>query len=231
MAKSKNVKMMHSTYFTLAMGSTPANRDSFMEACAAYLSKSPGMLSFWVASLAEDMFRPVNDRSFNISMNQVFKNKAAFDLYNKNKTSHKQFVEEVNRWAPGTGRRVFDSYLSNLITSDDCCIPNCKQPPRMFHSVYFSLTNNSSKSIRKFTRICLKYLSEHKGICTFAIGELANLHRDVSVANYDVAMNILYESKEAYSNYLKSQEHDDFFKASKGMITNTQVFDSYLLEN
>ena len=74
-----NKPMMHSTYFSLPMGSTPANRDSYMEACAAYLSSSEGMKAFWIAELAQDIFRPVNDRNFNVSMNQMFENKAAFD--------------------------------------------------------------------------------------------------------------------------------------------------------
>ncbi|MEO9801996.1 MAG: hypothetical protein ABJF04_02055 [Reichenbachiella sp.] len=223
-------KMMHSTYFTLAMGSTPANRESFIESCAAYLSKSKGMLSFWVAELAEDVFRLENDRDFNISMNQVFENQAAFDLYNSNDTSHKQFVTEVNRWAASTGRRVLDSYLSDLIASDGRHIPASNESPRMVHSIYFSLTDNSAESIDQFTELCLKYLSNHKGVCTFAIGGVANLHRDVSITNYDVAMNILWQSKDSYSEYLKSQEHDDFLMASQGMISNTQVFDSYVHE-
>ncbi|MGO4290267.1 hypothetical protein [Chitinophaga sp. RAB17] len=230
MSKSTSPKMMHSTYFSLSMGSTPALRDSYMEACSAYLSKSEGMLSFWVCKLAEDMFRLENDRNFNVAMNQVFENKEMFDKYNANDKEHSQFVIEVNRWAPGTGRRVYDSYLSHLIYGKDNKPAAPEQPPRLMHSIYFSLTDKSAASIKKFTDICVKYLSEHPGTCVFAIGELANLKRDVSIANYDVAMNILWKSKNDYSNYLKSKDHDAFFPATKGMVSDTYIFDSYVAE-
>lgn len=222
--------MMHSTYFSLGMGSTPALRDSYMAACKAYLSESEGMLSFWIASLAEDIFRTENDRSFNVAMNQIFENKEMFDKYNANDTSHSQFVVEVNRWAPTTGRRVYDSFLSHLIHGKDNAPPAAGQPPRLMHSVYFSLTDQSEGSVKKFTEICVKHLSDHAGICVFAIGGLANMKRDVSITNYDVAMNILWKNKKSYSAYLASKEHNDFFPATKGMISDTYVFDSYLME-
>jgi hypothetical protein len=230
MNKNTSPKMMHSTYFSLSMGSTPGMRDSYISACGAYLSKSEGMLSFWACKLAEDMFRIENDRNFNVSMNQIFENKEMFDKYNANDTAHNQFVIEVNRWAPGTGRRVYDSYLSHLIYGKDNTPAATGQPPRLMHSIYFSLVDKSAASIKKFTEICVKLLSDHPGTCVFAIGELANLKRDVSISNYDVAMNILWKNKDAYNNYLKSKKHEDFFPATKGMIGDTYVFDSYLVE-
>lgn len=230
MEKSTSPKMMHSTYFSLAMGSTPGLRNSYMGACSAYLSSSEGMLSFWIAQLAEDMFRLENDRNFNVAMNQVFENEAAFDKYNGHDPKHDQFVAEVNRWAPGTGRRVYDSFLSHLIHGKDNTPPAAGQPPRMMHSIYFSLADKSEASIKKFTEICMKYLSDHTGICVFAIGGLANMKRDVSITNYDVAMNILWKNKSFYSSYLTSKSHDEFFPATKGMILDTYIFDSYLME-
>jgi hypothetical protein len=222
-------KMMHSTYFSLAMGSTPGLRDSYMDACTAYLSTSEGMLNFWIAQLAEDMFRLENDRNFNVAMNQIFEDVNAFAHYNSNDTSHSQFVVEVDRWAPGTGRRVYDSFLTDLIYGDNTP-PAAGQPPRLMHSIYFSLTDKSAESIKKFTAICVKLLSVHPWTCVFAIGGLANMKRDVSIANYDVAMNILWRSKAFYSAYLKSKQHDEFFPATKGMIADTYIFDSYLME-
>jgi hypothetical protein len=230
MKENTSPKMMHSTYFSLAMGSTPGLRESYMDACSAYLSTSDGMLSFWIAQLAEDMFRLENDRNFNVAMNQIFENKAAFDKYNQTDTKHSQFVVEVDRWAPGTGRRVYDSFLSHLIHGKDNTPPAAGQPPRLMHSIYFSLADKSDESIKKFTDICMKYLSDHAGICVFAIGGLANMKRDVSITNYDVAMNILWKSKAYYSAYLTSKEHDAFFPATQGMILDTYIFDSYVME-
>ena len=169
-----------------------------------------------------------------LAMNQVFQNKGMFDLYNGHDPRHDQFVSEVNRWAAGTTRRVLDSYLSRLGyigagPSSGTPAGGASLPPRLMHSIYFSLVDKSEKSRAKFTDICLKYLSDHPGVSVFAIGALADMKRDVSVTNYDVAMNILWEGKKYYDSYLKSQSHDDFFPATKGMIADTYVFDSYLL--
>jgi hypothetical protein len=48
------------------------------------------------------------------------------------------------------------------------------------------------------------------------------------VRNFDVGVDIIYESKKAYDDYLVSPEHEEFFPATKGMIANTYIFDSYL---
>ncbi|BAV05881.1 Stress responsive A/B Barrel Domain [Filimonas lacunae] len=230
MNKSSLPKMMHSTYFTLPMGSTPGMRTSYMQACQAYLSKSDGMLQFWIANLAEDMFRLENDRNFHIAMNQIFEDENAFKKYNANDTDHSQFVTEIDRWTPGTGRRVYDSFLKELIYGKENTPPAPGAPPRLMHSIYFSLTDKSDEAVTKFINICIQYLSNHPGLCVFAIGVLANMKRDVSIANYDVAMNILWKSKNDYSNYLASEQHNQFFPATKGMIADTYVFDSYVME-
>lgn len=230
MSNSTLPKMMHSTYFTLPMGSTPGMRESYMQACQAYLSKSDGLLNFWIARLAEDMFRLENDRNYHISMNQIFENEDAFKKYNANDGDHSQFVVEIDRWTPGTGRRVYDSFLKELKYGKDNTPPAPGEPPRLMHSIYFSLTDKSDAAVSKFIDICIKYLSDHPGVCVFAIGVLANMKRDVSIANYDVAMNILWKKKDDYSNYLASKEHDAFFPATKGMIADEYVFDSYLME-
>lgn len=225
-------KMMHSTYFTLPMGSTPSNRDAFIAATQDYLSSSPGMLDFWAGELAQDIFRVGNDRAFNIAMNQVFENRAAFDRYNGADPRHDQFVVEVNRWAGGTGRRVYDSDIRTMIVNDNTPAPaDGKTPPRLMHAIYFSLTDKSPKSVDNFIAICIKYLSNHPGVCVFTIGVLNDLGRDVSINNYDVAMNIVWRDKDDYiKGYLNSPEHAAFFPATQGMIQATYIFDSYIHE-
>lgn len=230
MTMMDNPKMMHTTYFTLPMGSTPNLRDSYIQACSAYLSKSEGMLSFWAGMLAENMFRTENDRGFNIAMNQIFENEAMFKKYNANDTDHNQFVIEVDRWAQGTGRRVLDSFLSYLIDGKENHPPTQGQPPRLLHSIYFSLEDKSLEAKNHFIELCKEYLFDHPGLCIFALGSQANMKRDVSIVNYDVAMNILWKSKACYSSYLTSKSHAAFLTITKGAITDTHIFDSYLVE-
>lgn len=225
--------MMHSTYFSLKPDSSPEVRARYMAACHQYLSASPGIMSFWVGERALDMTRPVNDANFNIAMNQIFQNKAAFDRYNGHDPMHDEFIKIATAIAPQTTRRVYDSYLNRLsyIDGQPVAIGPAQagsQPLRLFHSIYFSLTTNTPEARTAFTQICLKYLADHPGVRAFAIGELADMKREVSVVNYDIAMNILWKNKASYDAYLASPSHDAFFPATAGMIQATQVFDSYL---
>ena len=227
--------IMHSTYFKLQPGSLPDTRESYMSACREYLSSSQGMLSFWVGERDEDMQRPVNDLDFDVAMHQVFENKASFEQYNSKDPRHEQFVMEVNRWTTGTERRVLDSYLSHLFIGDanstglQEVAADGSLPRRLMHNIYFSLTDKSEDSRKKFTSICLELLSRHDGECVFAIGQCANpLARAVNVENYDVAVAIEWTSKEFYDRYLHSPSHEEFFPATKGMIEHTYVFDCHL---
>lgn len=225
--------LMHSTYFKLGPNNTPDIAEAYMADALAYLSSSRGMVSFWIGTRATDMDRPQNDLQFDLAMHQVFRNEDAFNLYNANDTEHNQFVADVNKWVPSTTRRVMDTNLTNFIVGGNASKPQSigsdgNMPQGMFHSLYFSLVDKSDKNIAKFTEICVKYLSKHPGIQQFTTGGLTDIKRDVSVRNFDVGVDIIYESKQAYDEYLKSPGHDAFFPATKGMIADTYIFDSYL---
>ncbi|MEP6803079.1 MAG: Dabb family protein, partial [Flavobacterium sp.] len=158
---------------------------------------------------------------------------ASFNLYNANDQAHNQFVIDVNRWVPGTTRRVMDANVSHLIIGGNSSEPQSigadgNYPQSLFHDLYFSLTDKSEENIKKFTSICEKYLSGHPGIQQFVTGGLTDIKRDVSVRNFEVAVSIVYESKKAYDDYLKSKKHEEFFPATAGMISNTYIFDSYI---
>jgi len=225
--------LMHSTYFSLGPNNTPDVAGAYMAEALEYLSTSKGLVSFWIGERAADMNRPENDLKYDIAMHQVFKDEASFNLYNGSDPRHDQFVADVNRWTPSTTRRVMDTYITNLIIGGNPSTPQSigadgNMPQSLFHSLYFSLVDKSPANIAKFTDICVKYLSQHPGIQQFNTGGLTDIKRDVSVRNFDVGVDIIYESKKAYDDYLKSKGHDDFFPATKGMIDHTYIFDSYL---
>ncbi len=225
--------LMHSTYFNLGPNNTKDVQEAHMAEALEYLSGSSGMVSFWIGVRALDMVRPENDQAYDIAMHQIFINENAFNVYNETDPRHEQFVADVNRWTPSTTRRVMDTYLTNFIVGGN---PSAAQhigadgnmPQSLFHSIYFSLKDKSAANIARFTEICVKYLSHHPGIQEFNTGGLTDIKRDVSVRNFDVGVDIIYESKKAYDDYLNSQEHKDFFPATEGMISNTYIFDSYL---
>ena len=225
--------LMHSTYFNLGPNNTPDIAGAYMAEALNYLSTSKNMISFWIGIRAKDMTRPENDQNYDIAMHQLFQNEDAFNIYNSNDTQHAQFVTDVNRWTPSATRRVLDSYITNLIIGGNSSAAQSigtdgNMPQSMFHSLYFSLADKSPGNIAKFTDICVHFLSQHPGIQQFSTGGLTDIKRDVSVRNWDVNVDIIYESKAAYDEYLQSPQHKDFFPATAGMIDNTYIFDSYL---
>jgi hypothetical protein len=225
--------LLHSTYFNLGTSNTSGIVEAYMAEARQYLSESIGMISFWIGTRAEDMTRPQNDLQYDIAMHQLFKDEASFNLYNANDSAHNQFVIDVNRWVPGTTRRVLDSYVTNLIIGGNSSEAQAigadgNFPQSVIHNLYFSLTDKSPENIQKFTDICVTYLSGHSGIQQFITGGLTDIKRNVSVRNFEVAVSIIYESKKAYDDYLTSKKHEDFFPATAGMIADTYIFDSYL---
>lgn len=225
--------LLHSTYFNLGPNNTPDVRQAYMATALENLSTAKGLASFWIGERAKEMTRAVNDTGFDIAMHQLFKDKASFDIYNGSDPKHERFVQEVNKWAPATTRRVLDTYLSRLILGGNASAAqqagaDGNTPPGLFHNLYFDLVDKSPDNIKKFTDICVRFLSPHPGITQFATGGLTDIVRDVSVRNFDVCVSIIYESKQAHEEYSHSELHDAFFPATTGMIANTYVFDAYI---
>ena len=70
--------LAHNVYFSLTDHSAAA-KEELVAACKKYLSGHPGTVFFAAGTLAEDLDRPVNDRDFDVSLQIIFKNKAAHD--------------------------------------------------------------------------------------------------------------------------------------------------------
>ena len=103
--KAAEPMIAHDVYFALK-DSTPEAKQKLVAACKKYLSKHEGTVFFATGTRAEDFAQPVNDKDFDVSLNLVFKNKAAHDKYQVSDL-HKQFIAE-NR-ANWKQVRVFDS--------------------------------------------------------------------------------------------------------------------------
>lgn len=101
-------QVAHMVYFKLKENTGDA-KEKLVVACKNYLSGHEGAVYFSVGVLAKDLDRDVNDLDFDVSLNLVFRNKAAHDTYQTH-PRHLKFIEENNEsWA---GVRVFDSYLA-----------------------------------------------------------------------------------------------------------------------
>ncbi len=106
-AQAEEPLLAHDVYFSLKDNS-PQAKEKLVAACKKYLTDHPGMVRFAVGTLADDMKRDVNDRDFDVSLHQVFQNKAAYDQYAKSERHLKLIAESQDNWKKV---RVFDSYL------------------------------------------------------------------------------------------------------------------------
>jgi hypothetical protein len=108
-------QLAHMVYFKLKE-STGNNKEKLVVACKKYLAGHEGTVYFSVGVLAKDLNRDVNDLDFDVSLNLVFRNKAAHDTYQTH-PRHLKFIEENKEsWA---GVRVFDSYLAAPIQDEE----------------------------------------------------------------------------------------------------------------
>ncbi len=108
-AQAEEPQVAHMVYFSLHDSSPEAKR-KLVDACKKYLDDHEGTVYFSVGVLAEDLAREVNDRDFDVSLNLVFRNKAAHDRYQDHPRHLKFIAENKDVWK---SVRVFDSYLSS----------------------------------------------------------------------------------------------------------------------
>lgn len=107
-AIARDPQVAHMVYFKLKE-STGNNKEKLVVACNKYLSGHEGTVYFSAGVLAKDLDREVNDQDFDVSLNLVFRNKAAHDTYQTH-PRHLKFIEENKESLAGV--RVFDSYLA-----------------------------------------------------------------------------------------------------------------------
>jgi hypothetical protein len=99
--------LAHNVYFELKED-TPARRAELLAACRKYLTGYPGVVSFAVGTVADEMARPVNDRGWDVSLHVHFKDKASHDAYQEAPRHHEFITRQQGNWAKV---RVFDSWI------------------------------------------------------------------------------------------------------------------------
>ena len=73
---------------------------------------------------------------------------------------------------------------------------------------------------------CKKYLTGHSGTVFFAVGTLAaELDRPVNDRDFDVALQVVFDSMAAHNQYQKADRHLAFIADSKGNWKKVRVFD------
>ncbi len=100
-------QLSHMVYFTLHDDSEPKISE-LVYACKKYLDGHPGVVYFSVGTLNRELARPVNDRSYQVTINVVFDSIESHNLYQV-APRHLEFIaEQKANWKQV---RIFDSDL------------------------------------------------------------------------------------------------------------------------
>jgi hypothetical protein len=95
------------------------------------------------------------------------------------------------------------------------------------HMVYFTLKDRSPAAIEKMVAACHKYLNNHPGTVFFAAGTLAKeYNRPVNQTDYDIALNVVFDSREAHDAYQTAPRHQQFIDENKPNWERVRVFDA-----
>jgi hypothetical protein len=103
--------------------------------------------------------------------------------------------------------------------------------PKLAHMVFFALKDKSKDAQERMIASCEKYLSGHEGSVYFSVGTRAqDVDEPVSVKDFDIALHVVFSSKEGKAKYLKSSRHDKFVEENRALFDKVRVFDSYLVK-
>jgi hypothetical protein len=97
------------------------------------------------------------------------------------------------------------------------------------HMVYFTLKDKSPATVEKMVEACKKYLTGHPGTVFFAAGTLVpDLTRPVNQLDFDVALQVVFDSREAHDAYQVHPRHLQFIEENKPGWERVRVFDAYV---
>ena len=100
------------------------------------------------------------------------------------------------------------------------------------HCCYFSLHDNSPAAVKQLVDACKKYLPDHEGVLYFAVGTLnRELDRPVNDRDFDVALTMIFDSKEAHDAYQVAPLHKQFIRESKPNWHLVRVFDADVVKS
>ena len=95
------------------------------------------------------------------------------------------------------------------------------------HMVYFTLKDNAPEKVEAMLAACRKYLTGHPGTTFFAVGTLVpDLQRPVNQTDFDVALQVVFESRAAHDAYQVAPRHLAFIEENKGNWAKVRVFDA-----
>jgi hypothetical protein len=99
------------------------------------------------------------------------------------------------------------------------------------HMVYFSLSEPTEANRQALIKACHKHLSKHEGTTHFSVGVVApGLDRPVNDRAFEVALHLVFDSREAHNKYQDHPRHLKFIDEVMPMLSKVRVFDADLIE-
>ncbi|MFO0802567.1 MAG: Dabb family protein [Gemmataceae bacterium] len=99
--------------------------------------------------------------------------------------------------------------------------------PYIGHMVYFKLKDGSPEARKKFIDSCDALLSDHPGTVYYSTGVLAGEFKgQFNDREFDVALTLVFDSKDAHDKYQVSEKHTKFVNDNKAAMEKVRVFDS-----
>lgn len=100
---------------------------------------------------------------------------------------------------------------------------------KLAHIVYFTLKESTPENVEALIAACDKYLSGHPGTLYYSAGSLVpDLTREVNQRDWDVALHVVFESRETHDVYQAAPRHLQFIEENKATWAKVRVFDSYV---
>lgn len=97
------------------------------------------------------------------------------------------------------------------------------------HMVYFTLKDSSPAAIQRMLDACQEYLSNHPGTVFFSAGTLVpDLTRPVNDRDFHVALQVVFDSREAHDQYQVHPRHVKFIETNRDNWARVRVFDADL---
>lgn len=97
------------------------------------------------------------------------------------------------------------------------------------HMVYFTLKDNSDEAIQRLIASCKELLSGHPGTVFFAAGtRVPDLVREVNDQEFHVALQLVFESRQAQDDYQVHERHETFIATNRDNWEKVRVFDADL---
>ncbi len=95
------------------------------------------------------------------------------------------------------------------------------------HMVYFTLKDRTPAAIEAMVADCRQFLSGHPGTVYFAVGTLVpDLTRPVNQTDFDVALQVVFEDRQAHDAYQVHPRHVQFIEKNKPNWDKVRVFDA-----